>query len=307
MLFASFLNINYDIILIGDKMINIKDIFPIGIGTFRINLENKEETLEGLLYSYELGQNYIDVSSLYENGKVMEFISTFLQKVDRNKIFVSCKISNDINEVDDISKYLNKYLEIMKIDYVDCLEFHEPFFSKIPLVDSYKEMQRLVDLGKARYLGISNCNLETLKELNEAVKIDVFDGLYNLECKVNEDIGILDYCKKNNIIFVCYQPLRRNRTANRNYEVLVDLSNKYNKTQNQIILNWIINEKGIVPVVKTTNESKIKENIDALNFKMDKEDYEKLNSFRSKEFDSLHVDWEDNGGITIDKYPNQFS
>ncbi len=287
-------------------MINIKTIFPIGIGTFRMDLENREETLKGLTYSYNLGQNYIDVSSLYENGKVMQFIATFLKKIDRAKIFVSCKISNDINKISDIEEYLDKYLSLMQIDYVDCLEFHGPQFSKIPLIDSYKDMQRLVNIGKVKYLGISNCNLEILKELCEQVKINIFDGLYNLECKVNEDIGILNYCHKNNIIFVCYQPLRRNKTANRNYEVLVELSNKYHKTQNQIILNWIIKWKKIIPIVKTTNKNNIKENLEALSFEMDKEDYEKLNSFRSKEFDSLQVDWDDAGGITIDKYPNQF-
>lgn len=287
-------------------MVNIKDIHPIGVGTFRIDLENKEETLNGLLYSYELGQNYFDVSSLYENGKVMEFMSEFFSKIDRSKIFISCKISNDINDKLDIKKYLDKYLSLMKIDYVDCFEFHTPKFCKIDLIDAYKQMKTLVYDGLVRYIGISNCNLETLKTLNSVVDISIFDGVYNLECKLNEDTGILEYCKENNIKFICYQSLRRNRTAKRNYPLLINMAKKYNKTQNQIILNWIIKEKGINPIIKTTNKDKIKENLESLNFDIDKDDIKKLNEFRSKEFDNVQIDWDYKGGVTVDQLANQF-
>ena len=99
--------------------------------------------------------------------------------------------------------------------------------------------------------------MQELKEINANVKLDFFEGVYNLECKINESIGILDYCKKNNIEFVAYQPLRRNRTHLRNYDLLVELSRKYNKSQNQIILNWIIKEKNIKVLIKSTNCNRI--------------------------------------------------
>jgi diketogulonate reductase-like aldo/keto reductase len=168
-------------------------------------------------------------------------------------------------------------------------------------------MKRLVDIGKVRYLGISNCNLKQLKEINSNIKIDFFEGVYNLECKVNEDIGILDYCKENNITFIPYQALRRNRTALRNYPILVNLANKYNKTQNQIILNWIIKEKKMRPLIKCTNIDRINQNLDSMNFEMSKDDYNSLNEFRNKEFDNVKIDWDFTGeGVTIDQLANQF-
>ena len=143
----------------------------------------------------------------------------------------------------------------MDIDYVDCLMLHSVIFTKLPLIETYKEMNRMIELGKAKSLGLSNSNLEQLKEINEQYPISIYEGVYNLECKLNEDIGITDYCKDNNIVFCAYQPLRRNRTANRNYPLLIELSNKYNKTQNQIILNWIIKEKKLNVLIKTTNNT----------------------------------------------------
>ncbi len=287
-------------------MIELRNIFPLGIGTFRINLNEKDSSMQTLISSFNLGQNYIDTSYLYENGKVMQFVGEFINTVGRDKLFITTKIEPTVEKSTDIEEQLDKYLKTMNIEYVDCLMLHSAIFTKLSLLDTYKEMSRMVELGKAKSLGLSNANLEQLKEVNQKYPISIFEGVYNLECKLNEDIGIIDYCKSNNIMFCAYQPLRRNRTAKRNYPLLVELSEKYNKTQNQIILNWIIREKKLNVLIKTTNENRVNENMSSLDFEMDKEDYEKLNAFRAKEFDNVVIDWQGNGGVTVDQLANQF-
>lgn len=287
-------------------MINKNDIFELAIGTWKINYKNIDNDMDALMHSYNLGQNYVSLSMLYNNGEVVRKMKKFVDKVDRNKLFIATNLEPTIECKNDIEKQLNDYLKLLNIEYVDMLQLHKPSFSKISLINLYKEIQRLVSLGKVRYIGISNASLEQLSLINKEIKIDFFEGIYNLECKIYEDIKVLDYCNENNIKFLCYQPLRRNRTAKRNYPLLVELSNKYNKTQNQIILNWIINEKKMIALVKSTNINRIDENKKALDFKMDIEDYQKLNNFRSEQFDNIKVDWKDEGGISIDQLANQF-
>ena len=181
-------------------MINLKDIFPIGIGTFRIDLTQKETSMDALIELFNLGQNYIDTSYLYENGKVMEFIGEFIKKVGRDNLFITTKIEPTVEKITDIEEQLNKYLETMNIDYVDCLMLHSVIFTKLPLIQTYQEMNRMIEIGKARSLGLSNSNIKQLKEINEQYPISIYEGVYNLECKLNEDIGIIDYCKNNDII-----------------------------------------------------------------------------------------------------------
>lgn len=297
-----------------------KDIFPIAIGSYGLGAsrsesweDNKtelvidEKEMQSIIYSYERGQNYIDTSYIYAGGQTMKFISEFIKRVDRNKLFIAVKIENFIEKVEDIEEQLDKYLEILGIDYADSILLHTPKASKIPLEDSYNELKRLVRIGKSRHISASNLNIEQLKIIVDELNIDLFsfEGLYNLECKQNEDVGILDYCKKHNILFLNYQPFRRNRTANHNYPLLVELANKYNKTQNQILLNYYIYEKKLVPITKANKIEHIDLNLEALNFKMEQIDYDKLNKFRCKEFDALEVDWQDNGGISIYKFANQ--
>lgn len=288
-------------------MLNKNDIFPIGIGTWKIDYENIENDIKGLRYSYEKGQNYLSLYMLYNGGAVVRSLKDYVNSMARDKVFINVNIEPTIEKFEDIEKQLNEYLEILNIKYVDNLQLHTPKATKLPLIDTYNEMKRLVNTGKVRCLGISNCNLEQLKEVNEKVKIDFFEGVYNLECKINENIGILDYCKENDITFIAYQALRRNRTAKRNYPLLLELSEKYNKTQNQVILNWIIKEKGIKPIIKCTNIRRINENLESLEFEMEKVDYERLNNFRNEEFDNIKIDWSYTGeGITIDQLANQF-
>lgn len=288
-------------------MVLKEELFSIGIGTWKIDYENFSNDIDALVHSYNSGQNYLSLYMLYNNGEVVRQMKSFIDKVDRDKLFINANLEPTIEKIEDVEKQLNEYLEILNIDYVDSLQIHGYFVSKLPLVQVYKEIKRLVEIGKVRYIGISNVNLEQLKEVNEEVKIDFFEGVYNLECKIYEDNKVLEYCKENGIQFICYQPLRRNRTAMRNYDVLVELAEKYNKTQNQIIINWVVKEKNILPLIKCTDINRINENLSAIDFTMETDDYKRLNEFRNKDFDNVEIDWYCKGGITIDQLANQFN
>jgi len=287
-------------------MVLKEELFSIGIGTWKIDYENFNNDIDALVHSYNKGQNYLSLYMLYNNGEVVRQMKYFIDKVDRERLFINVNLEPTIEKIEDVEKQLNEYLEILNIDYVDSLQIHGYFVSKLPLVQVYKEIKRLVGLGKVRYIGVSNVNLEQLKEINEEVGIDFFEGVYNLECKIYEDNKVLEYCKTNGIQFICYQPLRRNRTAMRNYDLLVELAEKYNKTQNQIIINWIVKEKNILPLIKCTNINRINENLSAIDFEMENGDYKRLNEFRNIDFDKVEIDWYCKGGITIDQLANQF-
>lgn len=240
----------------------------------------------------------------------MKFLADFFKQVPREKIFITVKLERFIESKEDIEKQLDKYLAIMGLEYVDSLILHAPSFSKLPLKTTYKEMHKMVQKGKTRYLSGSNLSLQQLKSLCESgIKLFSIEALYNLECKINEDNGLMKYCQDNDIVFMCYQPLRRNRTANHNHPLLVELAEKYNKTQNQTLINRIVKWKKLNPLIKASNEDHVKENLEALEFEIDTEDMKRLDDFRSEEFDSIadKIDREDTGGsFPIYKYANQF-
>ncbi len=87
----------------------------------------------------------------------------------------------------------------------------------------------------------------------------------------------------------------------------MELANKYNKTQYKILLNWLIKEKGVMTLIKSTNTNNIDSNLESLNFTISKEDMEKLNKFKHEGFDNIKIDWSESGdGVLIDQLANQF-
>ena len=284
----------------------INKINPIGIGTYKLDLENKEKTLKALLYSFEKGQNFMSTSLIYDNCNVVNFLNEFFKEVNKDNIFLACHLEPYIEKREDVEKQLDEYLKRMNIDYVDALQVHTSYASKIPLLETYEEMDKLVKKGKVKYLSASNTSLETLIELQKNFKLFSYEGVYNLECKYYENVGLIDFCKENNIKFVCYQALRRNNIAKMNYPFLLQMATKYDKTQNQILLNWIIKEKGLNTIIKTNTIQNIDSNLESLNFSLDSRDIEILNSFQDERFNNIEIDWKNEGGITIDKLASQF-
>ncbi len=287
-------------------MENLKELNPVGIGTYNIDLNNKEKSLKALLYSVEKGQNFLSTSLLYNNCKVVDFLKEFFKQVNQDNIFLTCHLEPYIEKKEDIEFQLNDYLKRMNLKYVDALQVHTSYVSKIPLLDTYNEINKLVKKGKVKHLSASNTTFDELKELHKNFNIFSFEGVYNLECKYYENVGLIDFCQKNNIKFVCYQALRRNNIAKMNYPFLLEMSKKYNKTQNQILLNWLIKEKNLNTIIKTTTIKNINSNLDSLNFTLENNDLKILNDFQDKRFNNIKIDWKNQGGITIDKLASQF-
>lgn len=284
----------------------IEKLNPIGIGTYKLDLENRKETLDGLLYSFRKGQNYISTSLMYSDCAIVDFLKDFFNKINREEIFVMSHLEKYIEKKSDVEKQVDEYLKRMGIEYIDALQIHTPEVCKLPLLDVYYEMKKVQEKGKVRYLSTSNTSFEQLKELQNNFGIYSFEGVYNLDCKIYENIGLVEYCKENNIKFICYQALRRNKIAEANYDFLVKMAEKYNKTQNQILINWMLKVKGLYTLIKTTQKEYIDSNLESLDFDLEEEDVKKLNGFQNEKYNSIEIDWDANrGGVTIDKLASQ--
>lgn len=288
-------------------MINKKDFKGFGIGTFGIGgMMEKDSSLDdhlqidALKYSFEKVLNYLDTSFLYAEGHANEIIKKALSGVNKDDLFVNAKLG-DVATLSDVEKQLDEYLSFFGFDYVDSFQIHSP--SRIKPVGIEKvseEIMKLVEKGKVRYFSISNCGLKNIEKAQKASGNKVFsvENDYSFDVRPCEDIGILDYCKSNDILFISYRPIRRKgigTISNLDYPILADLASKYDKTKNQILVNWYAWKEGVLPIIKSTNKKHVDENLEALEFNMDDTDYETLDKFRIKNDKWDNIDWEYEG------------
>jgi diketogulonate reductase-like aldo/keto reductase len=299
-------------------MIDRKTLSPFGIGAWGIggfakhDPQNKDEQqIEAIAYSLQKGMNFIEVNFWNSEGYSVELFRKAVKesKVPREKIFIVQAIYDyNLETIEEVKAEFNLCLERFATSYVDTLEFPLPAFRKYGFKNLVKLIETYLSDGKIRFTSLTNANLEYLKKYHQIFKDKFFSHelCFNFEIRENEEFDITEYALRNKIINVPYQPLRRNRTALRNWPLLVELAEKYQKTQNQIILNWIVS-KGFHPLIKSETISHIDENLEALNFSMQRKDLDRLTTFRVPGYVIPKIDWWMKGeGTKIHMLPNVF-
>ncbi len=145
-------------------------------------------------------------------------------------------------------------------------------------------MEKLVDDGLIRFIGVSNFNLEQLKKAQDSLKkyqVSSIQMPYSLvDRRIESDI--IPYAKENGISVICYYPLGHGRLAKRFPSDAVEMikRNHGEKTFAQIALNWIISKhENTFPIPRASNPVHVKENLDAVGWRLSKDEVEKLEKY----------------------------
>ncbi len=299
-------------------MINRNDLSKFGIGSWGIggfakrNPDNDDEKqIDAIAYMLSNGINFLESGLWSAEGYAAKLSAKALEAsgVQRDRVFLTQTIyPYTINEFSDFEKELDEYLRLFNTDYIDSFQLAmETIFlwGYKPLSDF---MEKIFSSGRVHYISITNANLSFLKKVYKDFgdKLFAHEVCFNFEVRDNEDLGITKYADDNGILNVIYQPLRRNRSANHNWPLLIELSEKYGKTQNQILLNWIVS-KDFFPITKSETIEHINEHLAAFDFTLEPEDKKRLDDFRVPGYKSPEIDWFRSGdGITVDQLSNVF-
>ncbi len=241
----------------------------LGLGVYDMYQKQAEQAVETAL---EIGYRLIDTASMYENEKE---IGNAIKNsaVKRAEIFLTTKLNNTDHGYDQALKAFDTSLQLLNQDYVDLYLIHWPI--KEGRMDSWRAVERIYQEGRAKAIGVANYILPFLNELA---------SYSNITPAVNQieftpwmfDQTTFDYCKQSNIQLQSYSPITRGIKFSD--ERLKGLSDKYQKTPAQIILNWNI-QLGVSTIPKSSQRERLQENFDAVNFTLDAQDVEFMNTF----------------------------
>ena len=240
----------------------------IGFGTYKSG--DDEETAKIIKNALNLGYKMIDTASFY-NNEVGIGNGIKESGIDRKDIFIVTKLWNDDHGYENTIEAFNKSLNNLQVDYIDLYLIHWP--NKLN-AETWRAFEHLYETGKVKAIGVCNFKVEHLEELKKTAKIMPMVNQVEIHPFSTKN-NIINYCKDNNIKVVAWSPISRGRVLSN--ELMIDLSQKYKKSIVQIVLRWHM-QKGVIPIPKSSNENRIKENIDIFDFEISSEDMKAIDS-----------------------------
>ena len=251
----------------------------IGLGTWELRGQECRRVVREAL---ELGYRHIDTAAMYENES--EVGSGLVDSgVNRSDVFLTTKINTigwtasqnrkTVIRNENIIDEFNQSLSDLKTDYVDLLLIHWPAFGT-SLGDMLEVMYGIKESHKAKAIGVANFNSNLLSECERLGYKDIFCDQVEYHPFLSQEI-LLKKMKEMNVIPVAYCPICRGDVAKDS--VIIELSEKYNKTPAQVTLRWIVQQQAVA-IPKTAKLERLKENIDIYDFEIDTKDMTRIHS-----------------------------
>ena len=187
---------------------------------------------------------------------------------------------------------LNRALNLMQLDYVDMYLLHTPDITVenagITLTEAWRQCEQLVEMGKAKQIGVSNFRVQDLEEIMKICKIKPMCNQIEFHPYLQQQSpGIRKYCFENGIqleAFSVLTPLTKVKEKDNNpvLPIVERLAAKYGKTTTQILLRWCT-QLGIIPLTTTSNPERINQSLVIFDFELSEDEMIEIINVKDKQ------------------------
>ena len=245
-----------------------------GIGVYQVSSNSVCE--ECCLKALKLGYRHIDTAHYYGNE---EGVGSAVKKsnIPREEIYITTKLMSSDYGSGKTLKEIDNMLKRLDTKYIDLLLLHWPGSKQ---VEAYKDMEKAVELGKVRSIGLSNYTGHNLDEILKNATITPAINQIELHPYYQRN-DVVKQCEKLGIKIESWFPIGHGDKNLLNEKIFEDLGKKYGKSNAQIILRWHI-QKGYIIFPKSTNEKHIKENCEIFDFELTEDEMKKIDKMDKK-------------------------
>ena len=214
---------------------------------------------------------------------------------------------NDSHAAEDVRGGLQKSLDDLCLDYLDLYLIHWPVVHKksevmpqrgdgflsleeVPISETWKAMESLVDEGLIKHIGVSNFSIKKLEDLLDVARVKPEMNQIELH-PYKQQLAMLEFCNANGIYLTAYSPLGSmdrpaplkgdNEPALLEDSTVKEVADKHGATNAQILISWAVN-RGTVVIPKSSNAERLKQNLDSAGIDLDGEDMIKLAGLERK-------------------------
>ncbi len=235
--------------------------------------------VEALRFGLDLGMSLIDTAEMYGAGHSEEVVSRSLEG-RRDLPFLASKVSPNHFAYDDVIRSARMSLKRLGVKQIDLYQLHWPN-PRISITETMKAMEKLVNDGLVKHIGVSNFSVQQMKEARQALsKQQVVSNQVEyslLERSVESDI--VPYCEREEITVIAYSPLAQGkipRGRSGPFTTLDQVASKLERSRNQVALSWLLHDDSVVVIPKAVKVEHLKENAEVGEFRLGHDDYELL-------------------------------
>lgn len=287
---------------------------------------DEKASIEAIQKAIELGMNCIDTAPVYGFGLGEEIVGKAI-KGKRNEVIIAtkCGLRWDKEEGEfffdtyfngkryyvyrnarkkSIIEECERSLKRLGTDYIDIYQIHWPD-KTTPIDESLEALTILQEQGKIRAFGVSNFDVNLLKEAVKYTRVESNQVKYSLIDRSIED-DLVPFCIENQISILAYSPLEQGlltgkitmetefksgdlrkkqfwfQPENRKkvldaLEKIKPIARERNITLAQLVINWTFSQPGITTaIVGARTPEQVEENAGAVNFKLTSEEIQKI-------------------------------
>jgi 2,5-diketo-D-gluconate reductase B len=192
--------------------------------------------------------------------------------IPRQQIFLCTKVSHEYLHAEDFARSVDESLKNLGLDFVDLLLVHWPE-KNTPLAETMAALAEAKRQGLARHIGVANFNIAML---DEAIRLCP-EPLVTLQAECHpylDQSKVIAACRERGLVLTAYCPLARGRLNGD--PVLADIARRTGKTFAQVALRWLMQQKVVAAIPRSSNATRIAENLDVFDFELSDEDMRRI-------------------------------
>jgi aryl-alcohol dehydrogenase-like predicted oxidoreductase len=248
--------------------------------------KNHAEALAVVRRAVELGINFIDTADSYGPYVSEEIIAEALYPYPDNLVIATkgglLRPGPDQWTPDGRPEHLREALEgslkRLRLDRIDLYQFHR-IDPKVPVEESLGCLADMQKQGKIRHIGLSNVNVQELKQAQQVATIVSVQNLYNLTNRTSEEV--VDTTRQQNIGFIPWFPLATGDLAKAGGK-LEEIARNHQASPAQIALAWLLKRSpNMLPIAGTGSVAHLEENIQGADIELTDAEFEALSNLQA--------------------------
>ncbi|MCK4715020.1 MAG: aldo/keto reductase, partial [Candidatus Aenigmarchaeota archaeon] len=228
----------------------------LGLGTWQLA---GDTCLNAVKEALKLGYAHIDTADIYGNHRE---VGEAIKGHDRSELFITTKAWRSDFAYDNLLKACDRSLKEIGTEYLDLYLLHWPNDS-FPISETMKALNKLVEDGKVRSIGISNFDEDRIEEAIKHSKVPIVTNQVEFHAHLYQK-ELLEYSKNMSIVITAYSPVARGHIMSD--RLLKEIGDRQGKTVGQVSLRWLV-QHGIVVIPKSTRPH-LRENMDIFDWKL---------------------------------------